>query len=490
MAQNHAFARVHAPAPANEQRVVSAPRPRAALRLVNEPAAERAEARAPVQETVHELPPRKGLMRRLDSRPSMMHYHRLIVLTAVVNLVLFHVGLDQGVVWTRFGTDLGLVGNLVLGNIALAILIRQQYVVNFLFKVATSVPTSWPLAIRRLCGKIYHFGGLHVGGAIFGTLWFGLFVAAATYHLASGLPGVSSGTVITSYAILAVLLLIVFLSLPSMRERHHDLFERSHRLGGWTALALFWLQTVLFVDDQRGDVALGDALLSAPGFWTLVVVTFSIALPWLRLRRVPLEIATPSSHVAIARFDYGVTPFAGSSTTLSRNPLMEWHAFANVPSPDADGYRLTISRAGDWTGELIDDMPSHVWVKGIPTAGVGNIDRLFKRVVWIATGSGIGPCLPHLLAGEVPAHLVWSTRNPRRTYGDELVDEILDAQPDAVIWDTDSDGRPDLVQLAYQAYRDFDAEAVICISNKKLTWRVVSGLESRGIPAYGAIWDS
>ena len=129
-------------------------------------------------------------------------------------------------------------------------------------------------------------------------------------------------------------------------------------------------------------------------------------------------------------------------------------------------------------------------MKGIPTAGVGNIDKLFKRVVWIATGSGIGPTLPHLLSGEVPAQLVWSTRNPRKTYGDALVDEILEAQPSAIIWDTDSKGRPDLVKLAFEACRDFDAEAVICISNKKLTWQVVYGMESRGIPAYGAIWDS
>ena len=50
--------------------------------------------------------------------------------------------------------------------------------------------------------------------------------------------------------------------------------------------------------------------------------------------------------------------------------------------------------------------------------------------------------------------------------------------------------RPDLVQLAYDAVKEFDAEAVIVISNKKLTWQVVYGMESRGIPAYGAIWDS
>jgi ferredoxin-NADP reductase len=111
-------------------------------------------------------------------------------------------------------------------------------------------------------------------------------------------------------------------------------------------------------------------------------------------------------------------------------------------------------------------------------------------VVWVATGSGIGPCLPHLLSRETPSRLVWSTRTPRDTYGDELVDEIEAVQPDALVWDTVRDGKPDLVELALRAHREFDAEAVICISNKKTTWHVVEELEARGVPAFGAIWDS
>lgn len=253
-------------------------------------------------------------------------------------------------------------------------------------------------------------------------------------------------------------------------------------------LCLFWAHSYLLTADLAGQ---GDeSFLTSPHFWVLTLVTVSIALPWLRLRRVRVEINTPSSHVAIARFDHGVTPFAGSSTALSRNPLVEWHHFANVPTPDEQGFRLTISRSGDWTAALIDDRPSHLWVKGIPTAGVGNIDRLFTRVIWVATGSGIGPCLPHLLAQDTPARLVWSTRSPRETYGDALVDEILGVQPDALIWDTSREGKPDLLRLAYRAYVDFGAEAVICISNKKTTWQIVEGMETRGIPAYGAIWDS
>ena len=59
-----------------------------------------------------------------------------------------------------------------------------------------------------------------------------------------------------------------------------------------------------------------------------------------------------------------------------------------------------------------------------------------------------------------------------------------------LIWDTDERGKPDLSALALQAVRDSGAEAVIVISNQKLTRRVVHDMESQGIPAFGAIWDS
>ena len=122
--------------------------------------------------------------------------------------------------------------------------------------------------------------------------------------------------------------------------------------------------------------------------------------------------------------------------------------------------------------------------------GANGVSQLFRRVVWVVTGRGIGPTMPLILATQEPVHLVWSARNHRATYGDALVDEILAKVPHALLWDTDERGRPDLVKLAFEAVRDFDAEAVVCISNQKLTRSVIYGLESRGTPAYGAIWDS
>jgi hypothetical protein len=46
------------------------------------------------------------------------------------------------------------------------------------------------------------------------------------------------------------------------------------------------------------------------------------------------------------------------------------------------------------------------------------------------------------------------------------------AQPDAIIWDTGDLGKPDVLQLPYAAYVESGAEAVICVSNRTVTWQV------------------
>ncbi len=408
--------------------------------------------------------PAKSRYHAVLRHPLLMPYNRLAVLTVAINVLVYAVAAPLSV---------EALSNLVLANFAIAILIRQQYVINGLFAAATSVPKWLPLRLRWAVAKVYHFGGVHVGSFLSGTLWLALLAREFAEQGSPLLPLVC--------AHLSLLALMIVVALPKTRAKHHNLFEIVGRFGLWLSLILFWVQTVVLAQAP---------LLSTPQFWVLVLITLSTALPWLKLKKVPVKVDSPSSHVALAQFDYGMTPFAGSSIDISHRPLLEWHSFANLPSPQKSGFRLVISRAGDWTGAFIKDKPSHIWVKGIPTAGVANVETIFKRVVWVATGSGIGPCLPHLLANSVPSSLVWSTRNPRKTYGDALVDEILKAQPDALIWDTDKHGKPDLAKLAYQAWQDFDAEAVICIANKKTTWHVVYELESRGIPAFGPIWDS
>jgi hypothetical protein len=47
-----------------------------------------------------------------------------------------------------------------------------------------------------------------------------------------------------------------------------------------------------------------------------------------------------------------------------------------------------------------------------------------------------------------------------------------------------------MVAITYQLLKESGAEAVAIISNKKLTQMVVYAMEARGIPAFGAIFDS
>jgi len=435
-----------------------------------------------------ELPRKKGVIYRFLRHPLLRPYHRLALFVFAINTAVFY-QLSQNISLLEHNISGPTLLSFTLANFGVGIFIRQQQVINLLFKVATSAPKGWPLSVRWALGKVYHFGGVHVGGYFSGTLWFGVFIATAIFKPFESFVVPNSVKTVGLFH-LALLSSIMYVALPKFREAHHNTFEKVARFGNWTSLLLFWYQAFHLVAANQQGSNLFVEIVRAPELWVLTSLTLFVALPWLRLRKVSLNSISPSGHVAISKFDYGVTPFAGSSTDLSLNPLLEWHSFANIPSPKKTGFRLCISRAGDWTGEYIDKRPKHIWVKGVPVAGVGNIELLFKRVVWVATGSGVGPCIPHLLDQKVPSQLIWSTKSPRETYGDHLVNEILEAQPNTKIWDTSKLGRPNLVELALKVLLEFDAEAVIVISNKKLTFHLNYELESRGIPCFGAIWDS
>ena len=109
----------------------------------------------------------------------------------------------------------------------------------------------------------------------------------------------------------------------------------------------------------------------------------------------------------------------------------------------------------------------------------------------VATGSGIGPCMSLFQAYPgYPMRVLWSAANPELTYGNEIIKTVFRADPDAVVVDTTKTGRGNLRALAYAMFREGDCEATIIISNPKVTRQVVYALETRGFPAYGAIFDS
>lgn len=163
---------------------------------------------------------------------------------------------------------------------------------------------------------------------------------------------------------------------------------------------------------------------------------------------------------------------------------------SKIAKPNDKEFSVLVSNAGDWTSRQIRTGPTKLWVRGVPACGVLRIAPLFKSIVLVATGSGIGPCLPVIYAKKVPIRIFWSTPHPEANFGPEVIQAIRDADPNAVIHNTKTMGRPDMVAITYRLLRESGAEAVAIISNKKLTQLVVYAMESRGIPAYGAIFDS
>lgn len=420
-------------------------------------------------------------VRRALKHPRFMHYNRLIAVVVVANGALLARHFWRGDWHIDDGSALSGLGDLIVVNFAIAVVIRQQHVLNVIFWLAGRCSRRWPLRLRWMISKVNHIGGLHAGAALAGSLWLLAFAAVAVAARARHPTGIDVLTMALALVLSAIVLVVVLCALPVVRGRAHNLFETTHRFGGWTALAVFWALTLRLTNGDPGSWQV----------WVLALVSASIVWPWLTLRRVPVTVERPSAHAAITRLDTARTPTHAATVAISRSPLREWHAFATVSDPGRSGYRLLVSRAGDWTSRFIDDPPSHVWVRGVPTrAPIAEIEVMYRRVVWVVTGSGIGPALGPILNSRVPARLVWSTRNPRATYGDRLVDEVLAAQPDALVWDTTERGKPDLLRLAHDACREFAAEAALVVSNKPATWRVVHGLERLGVPAFGPIWDS
>ncbi|KAI8935857.1 hypothetical protein NX059_007374 [Plenodomus lindquistii] len=378
-------------------------------------------------------------------------------------------------------------------NLCMAVLMRSDPVINLLFTVFCSVPTSLPLAIRRYCAQIYHIGGIHSGCAIAATMWFTIFTVGASLELTKSVDvrRISLAPTILSYIVVVIFVTMGSLSQPTIRAKYHNLWEMTHRFGGWSALILLWVHSFLATKDLNPGIAPSKAYLRSPPVWLLTIATMAIIFPWVLLRKVPVRSEVLSSHAVRLWFDHA-HPTAGTAVRLAERPLQDWHGFATIanPGPRATGFSSIVSRAGDFTGRTISRAPTHIWIRGTPTCGVLRIATLFRSVILVATGSGIGPCLAVILAGKVPCRILWTAPHPEQTFGKEIVDSVVKADPYAVVHNTRTQGKPDMSLMAWRMWKESGAEAVIVISNKTFTMKVVYDLESRGIPAYGAIFDS
>ena len=444
----------------------------------------------------HSLPPKKhGRLLRNIRWTWFSVYHRLHMLVLLPNiLTMIVLGADHKLL-SLAPSEIALA---VAVNITAAVLIRQELVINMLFAFFGKCPHWVPLRIRRSVAKIYHLGGVHSGAAIAATVWYTIlnFVVLKGYLQTHDVASSEENLPIAIVTFMTDLLFIgiITLALPRLRAKFHNAFEVVHRFAGWTAVALFWVQLFLLAEVQRKRLtptpSLASMIYRSPLLYLMIVVTISLVLPWLRLRKVSVVSEPLSSHAIRLHFDYANLPLC-AAPRFSHSPLKEWHAFAGIPEDDGVGFSIIVSKAGDWTSQLISSPPKSIWVRGIPARGVLHIAPIFKRLVLVATGSGIGPILSLLTARGIKCRILWSTKDPVKTYRQRILDDVLIADRDAIVVNTSGgQTRPDLVQEAHDLYKDSDAEAIFVISNPTVTRKVVFGLESRGLPTFAPIFDS
>jgi len=489
------------------------------------------------------LPPKKGVRAYRYLRWNFGSvYRRIFTLAFVGNLVAIAVLVIQTLLGGPQLTQ-SAAACAVAANLLAATVIRNEHVVNAMFAVFGTWPRRLPLCLRRLFAKVYSYGGIHSGCSVAATCWYVAFLVLLTReYLGPDLSALRGYIFLVSYAIVFLLITILIFAHPRIRVTIHNWFEGIHRFLGWTVIALFWAQVLLMTADAANTThrPYGAVLVINPTFWMLLTITLLIIYPWTRLRLRDVEAEPLSDHCVKLNFDYRTAHY-GQAIRLSDSPLRETHAFATIPHPAAPepetphcsgcacdrplakpqphplshagekGFSVVISNAGDWTRKIIQNPPKKMYVRGVPTSGVLRVAGMFEPVIVMATGSGIAPCLSLFVERpDHPVRIIWSAPSPLQTFGQGVLDAVYRADPDAVVIDTRTAGRPDLVRIAYrmwegsrhEAQREYalgrtgkrkpmgQCEAVVIISNQKVTRKVVYGLESRGVPAYGAIFDS
>jgi NAD(P)H-flavin reductase len=408
-------------------------------------------------------------------------YRRLFSLAFIGNAVGFIVLMAKG------AAPLDLV-NASAVNLAVCGLCRHPLVINSLFLTFGSVPRSAPMRLRRLACKIFHLGGVHSGTGVASCVWYIGFAGIYTYHFRPS--PISIAVLVLIWFVLALLLAIIIVAHPVFRMKRHDYFELTHRFSNWGILALFWVLVFLLGSQEP---SLSTFLVNLPAFWILILLTLATIHPWLLLRRVPVVSEPLSPHAVRLHFSHATVRF-GQGISVARHPLADWHSFASFTdqfdSPDTK-FSCLVSKAGDWTRNAIAEPPKYLWKRGVPTYGFGYVFRMFERIIVVTTGSGIGPCLSFIEDAWRPAmRVVWQTKSPLKTYGQRTLDLVRRMDEEPVVIDTSVSGRVEMLPIVLRLYKEFGADAVCVISNPKMTKSLVYGLETRGIAAYGPIFDS
>ncbi|RCV26177.1 hypothetical protein SETIT_5G224800v2 [Setaria italica] len=418
-------------------------------------------------------------------------YKRLFVLCFALNAVGLALAATGHFPYAR-----GHAAVFAMGNILALTLCRSEAVLRAVFWLAVALfGRPWvPVVVKTgVTAILQSLGGVHSGCGVSSLAWLAYALVRAQLQRRDGMTprevvGVAS-------AILGLLALSCLAAFPLLRHLHHNVFERTHRFAGWTALALLWVFVVLsagYDPTTASYVRLtGAALVKRQELWLATAITFFTVLPWLTVRRVPVTVTARSSHASVITLQGGVK--AGLLGRISRSPLSEWHAFGII-SDNGDTHAMLAGAVGDFTRGLISDPPTRLWVRGVHFAGLPYLLNMYRRATMVATGSGICVFMSFLMQpGPAELSLVWVAKGIEANYGEEMKAAACGSERlrgRVVVHDTAVMGRPDVAALAVDAARRWGSEVVVVTSNPEGSRDVVTACNKAGIPAFGPIWDS
>ncbi|KAF8696890.1 hypothetical protein HU200_036532 [Digitaria exilis] len=340
-----------------------------------------------------------------------------------------------------------------MGNILALTLCRSEAVLRVVFWLAVALlGRPWvPVAVKTGATSILQsLGGVHSGCGVSSLACLAYALVQAIQQQHSDANATPREVVGVASAILALLALSCLAAFPLVRHLHHNVFERTHRFAGWSALALLWVFVLLSAAGY--DPATGAMKCGSP---------------------LPL-------------------PSSSSCHGSPRSPLSEWHAFGII-SDNGDTHAMLAGAVGDFTQALISDPPTRLWVRGVHFAGLPYLLNMYRRATMVATGSGICVFMSFLMRpGPAELSLVWVAKGIEANYGEEMKAACCNSERlrgRVIVHDTAVMGRPNVAALAVDAARRCGSEVVVVTSNPEGSRDVVRGCNKAGIPAFGPIWD-
>ncbi|KAJ7125077.1 hypothetical protein C8R44DRAFT_130904 [Mycena epipterygia] len=430
--------------------------------------------------------PKRKVSRAIEFQLWFNTYRKFYTLTVTLNLIGLVLAATGKWQYPRQYT-----GAFVLGNLQVAVLMRNELFGRFLYLIVNTLFAKWPpLWFRLACtSTLQHLGGIHSGCATSGAAWLVFRIVLIFVEFRHYPASISATGIITSVAIF----ISIASAFPWVRNSHHNIFEGYHRSIGWFGLLSTWVFVVLGDSYDRTTHSWnpdGVRVIRQQDFWFAVVMSICIIIPWVTLRKVPVTIEVPSPKVAVLRFERGMQQ--GLLARISRGSILEYHAFGIISKGrQSNEHYLICGVQGDFTQKLVDQPPTHIWTRQLKFAGVSNTSKLYKRGIRVCTGTGLGAALSTCLQSP-DWYLIWIGSDQAKTFGPTISALIHDNLPpdQYTLWDSkERGGRPDVMKLLKEVYVSWGAEVVFITSNMGGNTEMMQGCKKEGIPAFGTLWD-